>query len=86
MANFDAISYSKGQAVLKQPARTPVRRRCSRGLRAYFRDNAWGNTTLEDFVGAVATASGRGARGVAGLVARRGGGTDTLVLAGATGG
>nr|WP_228500049.1 aminopeptidase N [Nocardioides agariphilus] len=81
MANFDAISYSKGQAVLKQLGAYVGEDALLEGLRAYFRDHAWGNTTLEDFVGAVATASGRDL----GEWQRSWldeGGTDTLTLSG----
>jgi aminopeptidase N len=81
MANFDAISYSKGQAVLKQLGAYVGEDALLEGLRAYFRDHAWGNTTLEDFVGAVAAASGRDL----GEWQRSWldeGGTDTLTLSG----
>ena len=83
MANFDAISYSKGQAVLKQLVAYVGEEALLEGLRAYFRDHAWGNTTLEDFVGAVAAASGRelGEWQRAWLDEA---GTDTLVLSGSS--
>ena len=59
MANFDAISYSKGQAVLKQLGAYAGDDAFLEGLRAYFRDHAWGNTTLQDLIGAVSSASGQ---------------------------
>ena len=58
MANFDAISYQKGQAVLRQLSAYAGDDAFVEGLRAYFRDHAWGNTRLEDLTGAV----GRGLR------------------------
>jgi aminopeptidase N len=59
MANFDAITYSKGQAVLRQLMAYVGEDNFGEGLRAYFRDNAWGNTSLDDLMGAVAKTSGR---------------------------
>ena len=57
-ANFDQISYAKGQAVLKQLGAYVGDDAFLEGLRAYFREHAWGNTTLEDFIDAVGAASG----------------------------
>ena len=48
MANFDAISYQKGQSVLKQLSAYVGEEAFLAGLQAYFRDHAWGNTRLED--------------------------------------
>ncbi len=59
MANFDAITYSKGQSVLKQLSAYVGNEVFVRGLQAYFRDHAWGNTRLDDLIGAVGAASGR---------------------------
>ena len=56
MANFDAISYQKGQAVLKQLSAYVGEEAFLAGLQAYFRDHAWGNTRLEDLTGAVGAA------------------------------
>ena len=53
MANFDAITYAKGESVLKQLAAYVGEDAFVEGLRAYFRDNAWGNTRLDDLMGAV---------------------------------
>ena len=59
MANFDAISYLKGQSVLKQLAAYVGEDAFVAGLRDYFARHAWGNTTLEDFLGAIGAAAGR---------------------------
>ena len=59
MANFDAITYAKGESVLKQLAAYVGEDAFVEGLRAYFRDHAWGNTRLDDLMGAVGTAAGR---------------------------
>ena len=59
MANFDAISYQKGQAVLKQLSAYVGEEAFLAGLQAYFRDHAWGNTRLEDLTGAVGAAAVR---------------------------
>ena len=58
MANFDAISYQKGQAVLKQLSAYVGEEAFLAGLQAYFRDHAWGNTRLEDLTGAVGRSRG----------------------------
>jgi aminopeptidase N len=82
-ANFDQISYAKGQAVLKQLGAYVGDDAFFEGLRAYFRDHAWGNTTLEDFIAAVGSASGSDLNEWerAWLDSA---GTDTLVLSGDT--
>ena len=59
MANFDAISYIKGQSVLKQLGAYAGEEAFLEGLRAYFRDHAWGNTTLRDLTSAIGAAAGR---------------------------
>jgi len=59
MANFDAITYLKGQSVLKQLVAYVGEDAFVEGLRAYFRDHAYGNTRLADLMSAVGTASGR---------------------------
>jgi aminopeptidase N len=59
MANFDAITYVKGQAVLRQLVATVGEDTFVEGLRAYFRTHAWGNTRLADLMAAVGTAAGR---------------------------
>ncbi len=81
MANFDAISYSKGQAVLKQLGAYVGEEAFLEGLRTYFRDHAWGNTTLRDLTMAVGVASGQDLTDwETGWLDRAG--TDTLVLSG----
>ncbi len=81
MANFDAIAYQKGQAVLRQLSAYAGEEAFLEGLRAYFRDHAWGNTELEDLTRAIGAAAGRdlGAWETAWLDRA---GTDTLRLEG----
>ncbi|MBW4040872.1 MAG: aminopeptidase N [Acidobacteria bacterium] len=83
MANFDRITYDKGEAVLRQLATYVGEEAFVAGLRAYFAAHAWGNTVLDDLMSAFADASGRdlGAWTTAWLDRA---GTDTLVLEGAT--
>jgi len=59
MANFDAIAYQKGQAVLRQLSAYAGEEAFLAGLRRYFRDHAWANTRLEDLTGAVGEACGQ---------------------------
>ena len=59
MANFDAITYDKGEAVLHQLATYVGEDAFVEGLRAYFAAHAWGNTVLDDLMSAFAAASGR---------------------------
>jgi aminopeptidase N len=78
-ANFDEITYEKGQAVLKQLVAYVGEERFVEGLRAYFRDHAYGNTTLDDLMRAVGTAAGRDlTTWQEGWLDRAG--TDTVVL------
>ncbi|GAB3262194.1 aminopeptidase N [Nocardioides dilutus] len=78
-ANFDEITYEKGQAVLRQLVAYVGEDQFVNGLRAYFRDHAWGNTTLEDLMHAVGAAAGRDLTSwQAGWLDRPG--TDTIVL------
>jgi aminopeptidase N len=58
MANFDAITYEKGSAVLGQLVAFVGEDAFVEGLRAYFRDHAWGNTRLADLMDAVGAAAG----------------------------
>ena len=81
MANFDAITYVKGQSVLKQLVAYVGEDAFVEGLRAYFRDHAWGNTRLADLMSAVGEASGRDLTGWTEAWFDRAG-TDTLVLTG----
>jgi aminopeptidase N len=59
MANFDAITYTKGASVLKQLMALVGEDRFLEGLRAYFRRHAWGNTELADLMSAIGDAAGR---------------------------
>ncbi|WP_210503718.1 aminopeptidase N [Nocardioides xinjiangensis] len=56
---FDSITYPKGAAVLKQLMHFVGEDTFCRGMSAYFAEHAWGNTTLDDLVGALEQASGR---------------------------
>ena len=80
MANFDAISYGKGCAVLKQLAALVGDEAFTQGLQDYFAQHAWGNTTLEDLVDAVGAAGGRDLASWSAAWLDRGG-PDTLTLA-----
>ena len=59
MANFDSITYAKGEAVLKQLSAYIGEPAFVTGLQNYFRDHAWGNTRLEDLMAAFGQAAGR---------------------------
>ncbi|HEX4687102.1 MAG TPA: aminopeptidase N [Nocardioides sp.] len=59
MANFDAITYTKGASVLKQLMAFVGEDRFVEGLRSYFAEHAWGNTVLDDLIAAVGKAAGR---------------------------
>jgi aminopeptidase N len=57
--NFDGITYAKGASVLKQLVAYVGFEAFIAGSRQYFRDHAYGNTTLEDLLAALSAASGR---------------------------
>ncbi|NKX49194.1 aminopeptidase N, partial [Arthrobacter deserti] len=57
--NFDGITYAKGASVLKQLVAYVGFEAFRGAARRYFRDNAYGNTTLADFLAALGAASGR---------------------------
>jgi aminopeptidase N len=57
--NFDGITYAKGASVLKQLVAYVGFDAFIDAARGYFRDHAYGNTTLADLLGALSTASGR---------------------------
>ncbi len=59
MANFDAITYTKGASVLKQLMAYVGEDAFVEGLRSYFRDHAWGNTVLDDLMSSIGRAAGR---------------------------
>ncbi len=85
MANFDAISYNKGQAVLRQLSAYAGDDRFVAGLQTYFREHAWGNTRLEDLTSAIGRACGQDLTGWQKDWLDRAG-TDTIMLEGAPGG
>jgi len=62
MANFDGISYAKGASVLRQLIAFLGEPAFVAGLRTYFAEHAWGNTTLEDFLRHLSTAAGKDLR------------------------
>lgn len=57
--NFDGITYAKGAAVLKQLVAFVGDDAFFEGARRYFAANAFGNTTLEDFLVQLSDVSGR---------------------------
>ncbi|TAP43852.1 aminopeptidase N [Arthrobacter sp. S39] len=57
--NFDGITYAKGASVLKQLVAYVGFDAFTAGSRQYFRDHAYGNTTLADLLKALSAASGR---------------------------
>ncbi len=59
MANFDAITYIKGQSVLHQLAAYIGEDAFIEGLRDYFGRYAWSNTVLDDLMAAFGQAAGR---------------------------
>ena len=81
MANFDAITYVKGESVLKQLVAYVGEDAFVEGLRAYFRDHAWGNTRLVELMSAIGAAAGRDLTGWTEDWFDRAG-TDTLSLRG----
>ena len=58
-SNFDAITYEKGSATLKQLNHLVGPEAFRRGVSAYLKRHAYGNTAIEDFLGAIAQASER---------------------------
>ncbi len=57
--NFDGITYAKGASVLKQLVAFVGEEPFLQGVRKYFADHAFGNTTLTDLLTPLAEASGR---------------------------
>ena len=57
-ASFDSITYGKGASVLKQLRYLLGADAFRRGLASYFKKHAYGNTALEDFIGALSSAAG----------------------------
>ena len=58
-ANFDGITYAKGASVLHQLVAHVGRPQFITGLQKYFAKHAWGNTTLNDLLVELESASGR---------------------------
>jgi aminopeptidase N len=58
-ANFDAITYAKGASVLQQLMAYVGEDQFCTGMRAYFAQHSWGNTSLQDLMDALAASSGR---------------------------
>ncbi len=56
---FDAITYPKGASVLQQLMTYVGEANFVAGMTGYFARHAWGNTTLQDLIDALAAASGR---------------------------
>ncbi|MBW1601114.1 aminopeptidase N [Streptomyces sp. JJ66] len=59
LVNFDGITYAKGASVLKQLVAYVGTDAFFRGVQAYFKRHAWGNTRLSDLLGALEETSGR---------------------------
>ncbi|MER6831427.1 aminopeptidase N [Streptosporangium sp. NPDC000563] len=57
--NFDGITYAKGASVLKQLVAYVGLDNFLAGVRDYFNEHAWENTTLADLLGALERTSGR---------------------------
>jgi len=57
--NFDSITYEKGASVLKQLAAWVGEEPFFKGINLYFRQHAYGNTELPDFLSPLEEASGR---------------------------
>ncbi|PVZ59516.1 aminopeptidase N [Arthrobacter sp. H-02-3] len=57
--NFDGITYAKGASVLKQLVAYVGFEAFIAGSRGYFKDHAYGNTTLAELLAALSSASGR---------------------------
>jgi aminopeptidase N len=58
-SNFDSITYAKGGSVLVQLVGYVGREAFLSGLRSYFAEHAFGNTSLDDLLGSLEEASGR---------------------------
>ncbi|MEU3198561.1 MULTISPECIES: aminopeptidase N [unclassified Streptomyces] len=59
LVNFDGITYAKGASVLKQLVAYVGEDEFFRGVQAYFKRHAYGNTRLSDLLGALEETSGR---------------------------
>ncbi|MFG1672128.1 aminopeptidase N [Streptomyces sp. Y7] len=59
LVNFDGITYAKGASVLKQLVAYVGMDEFFKGVQAYFKRHAFGNTRLTDLLGALEETSGR---------------------------
>ncbi|MBW5480716.1 aminopeptidase N [Streptomyces bambusae] len=59
LVNFDGITYAKGASVLKQLVAYVGMDEFFKGVQAYFKTHAFGNTRLSDLLGALEETSGR---------------------------
>ncbi|MEU6304408.1 aminopeptidase N [Streptomyces chartreusis] len=59
LVNFDGITYAKGASVLKQLVAYVGQDEFFKGVQAYFKRHAFGNTRLTDLLGALEETSGR---------------------------
>ncbi|MER5938864.1 aminopeptidase N [Streptomyces sp. NPDC001928] len=59
LVNFDGITYAKGASVLKQLVSYVGQDEFFKGVQAYFKRHAFGNTRLSDLLGALEETSGR---------------------------
>ncbi|TXS40377.1 aminopeptidase N [Streptomyces sp. uw30] len=59
LVNFDGITYEKGASVLKQLVSYVGQDEFFKGVQAYFKRHAFGNTRLSDLLGALEETSGR---------------------------
>lgn len=59
LVNFDGITYAKGASVLKQLVAYVGMEEFFKGVQAYFKAHAYGNTRLSDLLGALEETSGR---------------------------
>lgn len=62
LVNFDGITYAKGASVLKQLVAYVGQDEFFKGVQAYFKAHAFGNTQLSDLLGALEKTSGRDLR------------------------
>ncbi|MEU0254791.1 aminopeptidase N [Streptomyces sp. NPDC006184] len=62
LVNFDGITYAKGASVLKQLVAYVGEDEFFKGVQAYFKRHAFGNTRLSDLLGALEETSGRDLR------------------------
>ncbi|MEX2446481.1 MAG: aminopeptidase N [Dehalococcoidia bacterium] len=65
--NFDGITYGKGAAVIKQLVASMGMDGFRAGMRGYFQQHAYGNTTLSDWLDALGEGVGRDLHGWAAL-------------------